>query len=234
MLLRDLGSPKASKRFTIQHLAAVSPEEATNIGKVLEYEGDDITEVFGDAGWERVPNLVAKTLTKETKTHFVDAYIQLSFCEKIEDRYRHLSDGFNAVIGSSFMVQKMLDAKQLAHIVCGGDAPVEISAIRRYAVAQHWNDSDVEYIDAFWSVLANLPEAAKVQFVIFVTGSDRMPLQGWEELRVKVQKNGVGDERLPVAYTCFSLILLPKYSSVDVLRARVLAAIKDSQGFGLQ
>lgn len=234
MLLRDLGSPKASRRFTIQHLAAVSPEEATNIGKVLEYEGDDITKVFGDAGWERVPNLVAKTLTKETKTHFVDEYIQWSFGEKIEDRYRHISEGFNAVIGSSFMVQKMLDAKQLAHIVCGGDAPVDISAIRRHAVAQHWNDSDGEYVDAFWSVLANLPEAAKVQFVIFVTGSDRMPLQGWEELRVKVQKNGTADERLPVAYTCFSLILLPKYSSVDVLRARVLAAIKDSQGFGLQ
>lgn len=52
-------------------------------------------------------------------------------------------------------------------------------------------------------------------------------------VRVQVQKNGDGDDRLPTAYTCFHLLLLPKYTSPDVLRQRLLQAISETQGFGL-
>jgi len=234
LLLRDLGSPRASKKLGLHHLAAVSAEEANSIGKVAEHSGENITELFGDLGWERVPRLRDRVLTQASKGDFLDAYVEWSFGEKIEDRYGPFSKGFHAVLGSSKMVQQMVDAKQLEHIVCGGEAPVDVPAIRRFAVTQHWDTHDEAYLEDFWAVLASLPEASKRQFVVFVTGSDRVPLQGWEELRLRIQKNGEGDERLASAYTCFSLLLLPKYSSTEVLRTRLLAAVRDSSGFGLQ
>merc|ERR1712039_763164 len=192
------------------------------------------TDIFSDLGWEHVPGLEEKVLTQNTKSDFLDAYVNWSFGEKIADRYEPFSSGFRAVLGSSMIIRKMVDVKQLERIVCGGEIPVDVAAIRRRAVLQNWNDADKPYTDAFWSVLAEFPEAAKLQFVVFVTGSDRVPLQGWEGLHVKIQKNGVGDERLPTAYTCFSLVLLPRYSSLEILRTRMLAAVSDSQGFGLQ
>jgi hypothetical protein len=235
LLLRDLGSPRASWRLTLQHLAAVSAEEANSIGKVAEHSGEDITELFGDLGWERVPRLQGRVLTQATKQDFLDAYIEWSLGEKIADRYGPFSEGFRALLGSSTMVRQMVDAKELEHIVCGGEDPVDVGAIRRFAVTQNWHcpGRDEAYLEDFWAVLAALPEADKRQFVVFVTGSDRMPLQGWEELRVRIQKNGEGDDRLASAYTCFSLLLLPKYSCTEVLRVRLLAAIRDSSGFGL-
>jgi E3 ubiquitin-protein ligase HERC3 len=234
LLLRDLGSPRASAELTLQHLAAVSQAEADSLSKVQEHEGMDITEIFGDLGWERIPQLEGKTLTQDTKSEFVKAYVHWSLEEKIKDRFGPFSRGFRCMVGSSVMMQKMVDAKQLERIMCGAEIPVDIAAIRRRALHQNWDAEDQEYLDQFWSTLAEFPEAAKLQFVIFVTGSDRVPLQGWEDLRVKIQKNGGADERLPSAYTCFSLVLLPRYSSVDVLRRNVLQAIVDSQGFGLQ
>merc|ERR1712107_37958 len=216
LLLRDLGSPRASRTLTLLHLAAVSPEEAHSVGQVQAYEGEDITDLFGDLGWERVPCLEGQVLSQKTKNDFVDAYVHWSLGQKIADRYGPFSLGFRSVLGSSVLVQSMVDAKQLERIVCGDDAPVDLAAIRRRAVLQSWSAEDQAYTDAFWSVLGELPESAKLQFVVFVTGSDRVPLQGWEDLRVKVQKNGTSDDRLPSAYTCFSLVLLPRYSSIDI------------------
>lgn len=234
LLLRDLESPRASCKFTLQHLAAVSQLEADSLGKIRECDSEDITDTFGDLGWDRVPTLIGKTLTQATKNEFIDAYIDWSFGSKIADRFGPLSAGFRAVLGNSVMVRKMVDAKQLERIACGGEFPVDVAAIRRRASLQNWDVEDKAYTDSFWAVLQELPEDAKLKFVVFVTGSDRVPLQGWEDLRVKIQKNGNIDDRLPTAYTCFSLVLLPKYSSKEVLRKNLLSAISESQGFGLQ
>ena len=51
---------------------------------------------------------------------------------------------------------------------------------------------------------------------------------------MQVQKNGSGDERLPTAYTCFHLLLLPLYSSHEVLREKLLQAVSETNGFGMQ
>ncbi|CAJ1393567.1 unnamed protein product [Effrenium voratum] len=59
------------------------------------------------------------------------------------------------------------------------------------------------------------------------------PPEGWHKFDLQVQRNGEGDERLPTAYTCFTLLLLPRYSSAQVMRARLLAAINETEGFGL-
>ena len=45
-----------------------------------------------------------------------------------------------------------------------------------------WNhDEESGYLDAFWNVVSSFSESEKVQFVVFVTASDRVPLRGWQE-----------------------------------------------------
>jgi len=234
LLLQDLASSCASSEFTLKHLAEVSQDEARSLSMVQAYSGDDITEVFGGLGWERVPCLEGRTLTQDTKEQFVSAYINWCFHEKIRDNFKPLSAGFHAVLGRSRILRTIIDAPQLESILCGSEIPVDIPAISRRATLQDWAADDVQYTSCFWSMLTQLPEEAKLQFIVFVTGSDRVPLGGWADLHLKVQKNGCCDRRLPTAYTCFSLVLLPKYSSIDVLRRNLLMAIAGSQGFGLQ
>jgi hypothetical protein len=41
-------------------------------------------------------------------------------------------------------------------------------------------------------------------------------------------------EHLPTSHTCFNSLLLPEYSSKEKLRAKLLTAIENAQGFGLQ
>ncbi len=48
-----------------------------------------------------------------------------------------------------------------------------------------------------------------------------------------IQSVAGGELFLPVAHTCFNLLDLPKYSSEDTLRTKLLQAIQQSEGFAL-
>eukprot|EP00438_Fugacium_kawagutii_P010039 Skav212671 [mRNA] locus=scaffold1227:680479:692936:- [translate_table: standard] len=124
---------------------------------------------------------------------------------------------------------------QLEKIVCGGAEKVDVNAIKSGSEIEGWTEEEEsDYLPWFWEVLASFSPAEKVQFVVFCTASDRVPLRGWQALGLIVQKNGVGDDRLPSAYTCFSQLLLPRFSSKEKLRSGLLLAIANSEGFGLR
>ena len=41
-------------------------------------------------------------------------------------------------------------------------------------------------------------------------------------------------DRLPTSHTCFNALLVPEYASKAKLRERLLTAVENAQGFGLQ
>jgi ubiquitin-protein ligase E3 A len=233
-LLYDLESP-SSRPSCMEDLATVSKDNAIALQRVLDYEGEDIGKVFGDLDWVATGLPEDAKLTQETKESFVQAYIEWFFSARIYDQFGPLSEGFRAILGGSALLQSMVDAVQLEKIVCGGSVPVDIPAIRRGAAQEGWSrDEELDYLVAFWSCIEGFTESERVQFVVFVTASDRVPLRGWQDLQLTVQKNGVGDDRLPTAHTCFCQLLLPRYSSIEKLKTNLLLAIANSEGFGLR
>uniref|UniRef100_A0A383VIU1 HECT-type E3 ubiquitin transferase n=1 Tax=Tetradesmus obliquus TaxID=3088 RepID=A0A383VIU1_TETOB len=89
-------------------------------------------------------------------------------------------------------------------------------------------------IAALWSVLLALPVDEKRAFLQFCTGCDRAPVAGLGALRLLVQRAGPDSEKLPTAHTCFNTLLLPEYSSRAQLQRKLMTAIQNAQGFGLQ
>ena len=49
-----------------------------------------------------------------------------------------------------------------------------------------------------------------------------------------IQRGGGETNRLPTSHTCFNVMLLPDYSSESDMKSRLLTAIENAQGFGLQ
>ena len=68
---------------------------------------------------------------------------------------------------------------------------------------------------------------------MFTTGSDRSPLRGLSQLNFTITATGQDDERIPSAHTCFNDLILPKYTSKDVMRNKLLQALEHNEGFGL-
>jgi len=226
LLLDGLNSPRA-RQPTLSDLAGVFPACARSLERLIEYEGEDVTELF-TLDWPR-----GGELTSENRAEHVSAFVQWFFSGRYAAQLESLQGGFRSVVGGSELLRNLVDAAQLEQILCGTEAPVDIDAIRSGAAEADWIASDAEFLEAFWDVLRSLTATEQRCFVTFVSACGRTPARGWQDLGLRIQKNGQGDERLPTAFTCFNLLLLPRYSSTEVLRARLRAAIVETEGFGL-
>ena len=60
------------------------------------------------------------------------------------------------------------------------------------------------------------------KFLAFVTGTPNIPLQG--TIRIEFKYN-LSVESLPLSHTCFNSMEMPRYSSLEVMREKVLSAI---------
>ena len=106
------------------------------------------------------------------------------------------------------------------------------------------------HIRFFWAVLESFSEEERRQFLRFAWGRERLPqekdfledMKIFPNLRYVVRYNLMTyvtdpncnlrpnpDNQLPHAETCFFNVSLPKYTSEEVLRARLLMAITSTQ-----
>jgi hypothetical protein len=230
MLLREAESPHYEAP-TLVDLATVSKELSQSLEKLLQYEGDDIDDLFGSMDWPKKP---PGTLTHDNKSSFVSSYVEWFFTDRFATQFDAFADGFFGTLGRSELIRRHFDGAQLEAIICGGTIPIDIQALRRSSIEVAWDSTDKDFLDSFWSMLEELDESDRRRFLVFVTASDRMPLNGWAALKITVQKNGSGDDRLPTAFTCFRTLLLPRYSSMERAIEGLRLAINNSQGFGLQ
>merc|ERR1712071_475160 len=81
--------------------------------------------------------------------------------------------------------------------------------------------ADHQSIQFFWQVFHELSDEDKRKFLLFLTGSDRIPIAGMSSVKIAIQKTADTDF-LPVAHTCFNLLDLPEYSTKEKLKFKLL------------
>lgn len=126
---------------------------------------------------------------------------------------------------------KLFDSEEIVHLIKGIET-IDLSELEqstRYIGCQ----KNEQHIIWFWEVLKELNVEEAKKFLFFVTGSDRSPLRGLKQLNFEITSTALDDMRIPSAHTCFNSLILPRYSSKDILRKKILAAIDHREGFGL-
>ncbi|KAG1677788.1 putative E3 ubiquitin-protein ligase HECTD2 [Nymphon striatum] len=105
------------------------------------------------------------------------------------------------------------------------------------------NASRQDYVSAYVNYFLNegIKEKFKAfylelqrQFLMFTTGSDRVPVGGISEMNFKISSMKDRNDVLPVSHTCFNQLVLPKYPNKDVMRKKLVIAISNAEGFGLE
>lgn len=125
---------------------------------------------------------------------------------------------------------RMLSWSELELLVCG-DPHVDVDILAAHTEYSGYSRSD-RTIRMFWEVMRSLSDEERSRFVRFASGRSRLPRgpAAWERERpFKITRRGGGDDAMPVAHSCFNAVELPAYSSVDIMRKRLLAALN----FGL-
>nr|KAF6456349.1 HECT and RLD domain containing E3 ubiquitin protein ligase 4 [Rousettus aegyptiacus] len=179
---------------------------------------------------ELVLNGADTAVNKQNRHEFVDAYVNYIFNKSVASLFDAFHAGFHKVCGGK--VLQLFQPNELQAMVIGNTNYdwKELEKNTEYK-GEYWAEHPT--IKIFWEVFHELPLEKKKQFLLFLTGSDRIPILGMKSLKLVIQSTGGGEEYLPVSHTCFNLLDLPKYTEKETLRSKLIQAIDHNEGFSL-
>ncbi|MGH0164434.1 UNVERIFIED_CONTAM: hypothetical protein FKN15_061376 [Acipenser sinensis] len=166
----------------------------------------------------------------EGRQEFVEAYLNYVFNKSIEELYLAFSSGFLKVCGGK--VLSLFQPSELMAMVVGNNN-YNWDEMEKNAVYKGEYSASHPTVKIFWEVFHGFQLEKKKQFLLFLTGSDRIPIYGMESLQIVIQPTSAGEQYLPVAHTCYNLLDLPKYQTKEILRRRLTQAIEQYEGFSL-
>uniref|UniRef100_A0A8D8BGJ0 HECT-type E3 ubiquitin transferase n=1 Tax=Culex pipiens TaxID=7175 RepID=A0A8D8BGJ0_CULPI len=225
----------------IKDLRDLSPMMAQSMQAILDYAESDLEEVFdvtfsttrdyfGEMQTiELKPGGEQIRVTQDNKQEFVQLYIDYVLNKSVEKSFNQFHFGFMKVCGGR--VLKLFKAHELMAVIIGNQEYDWIALEENAEYKNGYQSGDLQ-IRWFWEVFHELPLEEKKKFLLFLTGCDRIPIQGMKAIKIFIQPTP-DDKFLPVAHTCFNLLDLPRYSTKEKLRYKLLQAIQQTQGFSL-
>ncbi|KAG7269988.1 hypothetical protein CRUP_027540 [Coryphaenoides rupestris] len=180
---------------------------------------------------ELKPNGKSVPVTEDTKREYVRLYVNWRFLHGIEAQFLALQKGFNEVIPQHLL--KAFDEKELELMVCGL-GKIDIVDWRSNTRLKHCSvESNV--VRWFWKAVESYDEERRARLLQFVTGSSRVPLQGFKALQgaagprlFTIHQIDANANNLPKAHTCFNRIDIPPYESYEKLYDKLLMAIEET------
>ncbi|XP_072291659.1 probable E3 ubiquitin-protein ligase HERC3 [Eucyclogobius newberryi] len=221
----------------LDDLTELSPSVGQSLQYVLNYEAnvEDLYMYF-TIDWDKTeaeldPSNPGKPVTNDNRQEFVDAYVRYVFTTSVQTVFEEFRRGFFQVCELSAV--QLFKPEELRGVMVGSQN-YDWTALKQNTVYS------LEYaghptIHMFWDVFEELNEEQKKDFLWFLTGHRRAPIFGLGQIQMKVRQklvlSGHADEHFPESLTCHSILELPLYSSKDIMRKRVIEAIKPETGF---
>uniref|UniRef100_A0A673CIP1 HECT-type E3 ubiquitin transferase n=1 Tax=Sphaeramia orbicularis TaxID=375764 RepID=A0A673CIP1_9TELE len=234
------------KPITLDDMESVDPDLHNSLVWILD---NDITGVldhtfcvehnaYGEIiQHELKPNGKSLPVSEDTKKEYVRLYVNWRFLHGIEAQFLALQKGFNEVIPQHLL--KAFDEKELELIVCGL-GKIDISDWKSNTRLKHCTP-DSNIVKWFWKAVESFDEERRARLLQFVTGSSRVPLQGFKALQgaagprlFTIHQIDANTNNLPKAHTCFNRIDIPPYESYDKLYDKLLTAIEETCGFAVE
>ena len=146
-------------------------------------------------------------------------------------------DCANHFIGSELFYESeqlvIFNMDEIETLFCGSNVEKwTVDFLKANCVLLDGFSIDNPVINYLFEVLATLSEDEQRNFLQFTTGSTRLPYGGLKNLSPKLtirRKLSVGtpDKYLPVSWTCSNTLFITKYSSKEMLRGKLLLAIRE-------
>uniref|UniRef100_H2S6M8 HECT domain-containing protein n=1 Tax=Takifugu rubripes TaxID=31033 RepID=H2S6M8_TAKRU len=190
-------------------------------------------DTWGGETVELDPSESGKAVTASNRKQFVAALVDHAFNKSVKRVYEEFQRGFFKVCDMN--VVDFFQPEQLQTVMVGQEN-YDWEVFKQNTVYEKEYHATHPTIVIFWDVFAKLSAEEKKKFLLFLTGSDRVPFRGMKSIKmtVAVLPNAT-DIALPESLTCHFLLLLPIYQGppVDrIMHTRLLQAINNKSGLG--
>ncbi|EFX79753.1 hypothetical protein DAPPUDRAFT_52009, partial [Daphnia pulex] len=183
---------------------------------------------------ELKPNGTNIPVTNDNKHEYINLVIQWRFVSRVEAQMRAFLDGFKDLIPLSML--KIFDENELELLMCG-IGTIDVKDWREHTNYKGDYNANHMVVQWFWRVVLSFNPEMRSRVLQFVTGTSRVPMNGFKELYgsngpqpFTIEKWGTPNN-FPRAHTCFNRLDLPPYESYQQLRDKLIKAIEGSEGF---
>ena len=242
---RSLYKHMLGMKPTYHDMQAIDPDYYKNLKMILDYNLEDIgldltfstvTYWFGRAQTvDLIPNGRNIPVTESDKEKYVDLVCQHRMTTSIEKQVDAFLHGFYDLVKPELI--SVFNPREL-ELIISGMPDIDILDLKKNTDYHGWKPADKE-ITWFWNILFSLSKSDKAAFLQFVTGSSKVPLNGFSELqgmrgiqKFSIHKASGSEGALMSAHTCFNSLDLPTYKNEDEMREKLMYAIKEgASGF---
>ncbi|GEQ68214.1 hypothetical protein JCM33374_g1881 [Metschnikowia sp. JCM 33374] len=227
------------------------PEAARNLFKLREYSAEELesvnlsfevtfSDLFGKYHHrDLIPNGSNTPVTIHNREMYIDKYASFFLVDGIEGQIKALKSGFASVVdGNAF---SLFSPEEIQLLLCGSEqGSFDVDVLKSVTTYTGWNrkeDAEASLVVSwFWEYLSSLSYQQQKRVLSFITGSDRVPATGIQNLSLRISRlnNGKDSDRLPIAHTCFNELAIYEYSSREKMIDKLSKAIYMSAGFGIQ
>ncbi|CAI8585799.1 unnamed protein product [Vicia faba] len=198
--------------------------------KLILYERTEVTD------YELIPGGRNIKVTEENKHQYVDLVAEHRLTTAIRPQINAFLEGFSELIPRELI--SIFNDKEL-ELLISGLPDIDLDDLRANTEYSGYSAASPA-IQWFWEVVQDLSKEDKARLLQFVTGTSKVPLEGFSALqgisgsqKFQIHKAYGSPDHLPSAHTCFNQLDLPEYPSKQHLEERLLLAIHEaSEGFG--
>lgn len=220
------------------------PDYFRTLKWILENDVDDLDmdfsyqqDIFGKKEIKELkPNGRNIAVTNENKAEYIRLICEVKMTEEIRPQIQAFLEGLHSVIPHELM--KIFDPKEL-ELMISGLPEIDLADLRENTEYVNYT-KDSLIIRNFWEVLQEFDENLKAGFLQFVTGTSKVPFEGFQYLKGiggAVQKFNIhkayDTHKLPTSHTCMNQLDLPDYQTKEELEEKLKKAILyGREGFG--
>ncbi|KJE88728.1 Nedd4 protein [Capsaspora owczarzaki ATCC 30864] len=206
-----------------------------DITDTLDLTFSDEHEVFGERVMvELKPGGANIPVTEANKSEYVNLLASWRLSRGIEEQMKSFMTGFNEIISEESI--RMFDEKELEFLT-GGIGEIDVEDWKAHTQYLNGYHSQHYVVIWFWKVVDSFDNEMRARLLQFVTGTSRVPMNGFRELygsdgprQFAIEKWGRPDQ-LPRSHTCFNRLDLPLYTDFHQLREKLMIAIESTAGF---
>ncbi|KAJ3395661.1 hypothetical protein HDU92_005287 [Lobulomyces angularis] len=230
------------KQITIEDMNSVDADVYKSLKWTLENSIDGVLDMTFDVEEDKFGEIVSIELKEDGKNILVtdankEEYVRL-MCEhriskRVEEQFAAFLSGFNEIIPSDLI--GVFDEREL-ELLIGGIAEIDVDDWKKNTDYRGFTEND-EVVQWFWKCVDSFEPEKKARLLQFVTGTSRIPVNGFRDLqgsdgprRFTIER--LGDTgALPKSHTCFNRIDLPVYKNYETLVTKLTMAVEETVGF---
>jgi E3 ubiquitin-protein ligase HUWE1 len=167
-------------------------------------------------------------VTEENKREYVRLVVEHRLIKSVEAQLDAFLGGFHDIVPSGLV---SIFNEQELELLISGLPDIDVDDWKNNTEYHNYQSTSPQ-IQWFWRAVKSFDEEERAKLLQFVTGTSKVPLNGFKELegmngfaKFNIHRDYSSKDKLPTSHTCFNQLDLPEFESYEYLRQQLYTAV---------